>query len=94
MIRFIDLGKQIAVDETDPDYPRQFAFFDTIYSRFIDIGGEVVFDSFADLIEHVAVDSSITQPFFDRIVGLMPDWATTISVPNPRLGFFLTGLKI
>lgn len=33
MMRFIDLGKQIAVDETDPDYPRQFAFYDTIDHR-------------------------------------------------------------
>jgi hypothetical protein len=93
MIRFIDLGKQIAVDETDPDWPRQFAFFDTIYSQFIKIEGEAVFDSFVDFAEHCAIDREMTQDRIERLVGLMPDWARLIPCPNPRSSYQVFGLK-
>lgn len=93
MIRFIDLGKQIAVDEDDPDYPRQFAFFDTIYSQFVKIEGYVVFDSYIDFAECCALDPGMTQDRIDRLIGLMPDWAKTIPCPNPRSQMHVLGLK-
>ena len=83
MIRFIDLGKQIAVDETDPAWPRQFAFYDTIQDRFISINGYMVFDSLADLASEMEQD--FTDPeFYNRLLRLLPDWANTIKCENPR----------
>lgn len=91
MIRFIDLGKQIAVDETDPDYPRQFAFFNTIDSQFVKINGEVVFDSFGDLIQQIELDESVDERFCNRLMGLTPDWVRT--VPAPRHNAQVWGIK-
>ncbi len=51
MIRFVDLGKQLAVDETDPACPRQFCFFDTIPDQFIKINDSYVFDSLGALLQ-------------------------------------------
>lgn len=48
MMRFIDLGKQIAVDESDEEWPRQFAFFNTVDSHFLEFDGEQVWDSWTD----------------------------------------------
>ena len=48
MIRFIDLGKQIAVDESDPEWHRQFAFFNTIDDHFLEFNGEQVWESWAE----------------------------------------------
>lgn len=93
MIRFIDLGKQIAVDETDPDWPRQFAFFDTIYNRFVTINGYAVFDSMADLMSEMQQDDAMTPEFGNRLFGLMPDWARRIEVPHPRHGMQVFGIK-
>lgn len=92
MIRFIDLGRQIAVDETDPAWPRQFAFFDTIPDQFIKIEGYVVFDSLADLIEKIELDESLSPEFANRLLRLCPDWVTTVKCDNPRSSFAVTGL--
>lgn len=48
MIRFIDLGKQIAVDESDPEYPRQFCFFNTIDDQFLIYDGEQVWETWEE----------------------------------------------
>lgn len=92
MVRFIDLGKQIAIDETDPDYPRQFAFFDTIYSKFICIGDSYVFDSLSDLLSEMEMDESMTAEFANRLLRLCPNWVTTIKVENPRSSVKVEGL--
>ena len=76
MIRFIDLGKQIAVDETDPSYPRQFAFFDTIYSQFVRINGDVVFDSMNDLLRAIELDEDFGAEKAIRFFSLCPEWVT------------------
>lgn len=91
MIRFIDLGKQIAVDEDDPKYPRQFAFFDTIPSQFVKINGYVVFDSLADLMAEIEQDESVHADFARRLLGLTPDWVRTI--PAPRESMQIEGFK-
>lgn len=71
MIRFIDLGKQIAVDETDPDYPRQFAFYNTVSDTFVDLGGfGHVWNSWIDILKYAKVDSEL----LDRLWRLSPDW--------------------
>ena len=90
MIRFIDLGKQIAVDETDPAWPRQFAFYDTIQDRFISINGYMVFDSLADMISEIEQDYTDAE-FANRLLNLLPDWVKTMRVPNPRTQFRIRG---
>lgn len=91
MIRFIDLGKQIAVDEGDPGWPRQFAFFNTVNSQFIKINGDVVFDSLGDLVTNMQLDLHMTEEFANRILGLTPDWVRT--VPEPRNNMQIWGIK-
>lgn len=93
MIRFIDLGKQIAVDETDPAWPRQFAFFDTIPDQFIKIEGYVIFDSLADLIEKIEMDENVSPEFANRLLRLCPEWVTTIKVENPRSSIKVEGVE-
>jgi hypothetical protein len=71
MIRFVDLGKQIAVDEDDPDYPRQFAFYNTISDQFIDLGGNGhVWDSWIDILKYAHADREL----LDRLWDLSPEW--------------------
>ncbi len=71
MIRFVDLGKQLEVDENDPETPRSFAFYDTIYSKFLSFDGQQTFESHEDLLEQMA-DEDVA--FVQRILGLMPSW--------------------
>lgn len=72
MMRFIDLGKQIAVDESDPDYPRQFAFYDTVTDRFIAANYEQVFDSWDEFLEQAATELSLQ--LINRLRSLCPEW--------------------
>ena len=62
MIRFIDLGKQIAADESDTAWPRQFAFFDTADCTFLYLNGRQVWDSWQDFTsawsEHFKPDAA------------------------------------
>ena len=72
MIRFIDLGKQIAVDETDPDYPRQFAFYNTISDTFLSANGGQVFDSWHEFEKNAT--GEISRDMVSRCFGLCPKW--------------------
>lgn len=67
MIRFIDLGKQIG--GTD-DWPREFAFFNTITDRFETFGAEQVFESKKDF-ELVDLYPEKRKRFIDMIPA---DW--------------------
>lgn len=71
MIRFIDLGKQIAADENDPDYPREFAFYDTVSSKFLRFDGQSCFESYEDLLEQM---EGYDPKYMQRIVGLVHSW--------------------
>lgn len=72
MIRFIDLGKQIATDETDPDYPRQFAFYNTISDQFLSVNGGQVFDLWDEFLENAATELSLG--LINRCRSLCPKW--------------------
>lgn len=91
MIRFIDLGRQIAVDERDESWPRQFAFYDTVYSRFVSINGWQVFDSLGDFLQEVEQDGTITGEFATRLAGLTPEWVRRVSAPRNNCQIF--GIK-
>jgi hypothetical protein len=67
MIRFIDLGKQIGIDE---EWPREFAFFDTVSDKFLKFGNEQVWESWNDFLE----SGFIGQYFIDRLKPLCPSW--------------------
>lgn len=71
MIRFIDLGKQIALDENDPEWPREFAFYDTLQASFLTFDGQAVFDSVEDLLEQMDDNDA---SYLKRITGLIPAW--------------------
>lgn len=71
MIRFIDLGKQIAQDHNDPDWPREFALYDTLQASFISFSGRQVFDSHEDLIEWM---DDHDKAYAKRILNLIPEW--------------------
>ena len=71
MIRFIDLGKQIALDENDPDWHREFAFYDTITASFLRFDGQSVFDSVEDLLEQM---DDFDAAYMKRITSLIPKW--------------------
>ena len=91
MIRFVDLGKQLGVlEEDDPenDWPRQFAFFNTIDSQFIKIAGYVVFDSLSDFLQAVEQEDEVDPIFINRLLGLMPEWARMVPAPRQNLQIF------
>ena len=73
MIRFIDLGKQIAVDESDPDYSRQFAFYNTISDTFLSANGGQVFDSWWEFLENA--ETELSSEMINRCRALCPGWA-------------------
>ena len=74
MIRFIDLGKQIAEDHNDPDWPREFAFYDNLQASFLSFEGRQIFDSREDLIEWM---DDHDKAYTKRILNLIPEWVPT-----------------
>ena len=74
MIRFIDLGKQIALDEEDSKHPRQFAFYNTTSDRFIEIDGIQVFDSWEEIERIISFSESSDEKFLTRLKNLCPCW--------------------
>ena len=72
MIRFIDLGKQIASYEADPEYPRQFAFYNTVSDTFLSANGGQVFDSWDEFLAHAALE--LTLETINRCRSLCPKW--------------------
>ncbi len=71
MIRFIDLGKQIAGDPDDPEWAREFAFYDTMEAQFVSFDRRVVFDSVEDLKD--CLDDN-DAAYVRRILNLLPAW--------------------
>jgi hypothetical protein len=76
MIRFIDLGKQIAEDHNDPEWPREFALYDTLEASFLSFAGQQIFDSKEDLIDNLDDDN---PAYTRKIIGVLPEW-----VPNKK----------
>jgi hypothetical protein len=71
LIRFIDLGKQIATDPDDHKWSREFCFYDTLEAQFVSFDRRVVFDSFDDLKD--CLDENDVA-YGRRILGLLPSW--------------------
>jgi len=73
VIRFIDLGRQIGLDE---EWSREFAFFDTITDTFITMDGEQVWDSWTEFKEAYAGTPWRTRTSWtlERFRSLCPAW--------------------
>lgn len=74
MIRFIDLGKQLEVDESDPEAPRSFAFYDTISDTFINFNGSETFESWESLVSMFFPDEFPDDETLERLRRLCPEW--------------------
>jgi hypothetical protein len=74
MIRFVDLGRQLEVDESDPDAVRSFAFYDTISDTFINFNGSETFDDWNSLVSVFFPDEFPDDNMLQRLKGLCPDW--------------------
>ena len=71
MIRFIDLGKQIAQDKNDPDWPREFAIYDTLQASFLCFGGMQVFDCRQDILDNMDDND---QSYMKKVLSVLPEW--------------------
>jgi hypothetical protein len=71
LIRFIDLGKQIASDPDDPEWAREFCFYDTLQASFVSFDSRVVFDSIEDLKDCLDDNDAV---YTRRILSLLPPW--------------------
>ena len=71
MIRFIDLGKQIGLDE---EWPREFCFWSTVSDRFLEFQGSQVWSSWRDFESDYDEDDQMLE----RLKGLCPEWVFTI----------------
>jgi len=72
MIRFIDLGKQIGLDE---DWPREFAFYNTVVDDFIKLNGTVVWNNFKEFEQDFKADfGNRYLDYFERLKSLCPEW--------------------
>jgi hypothetical protein len=67
MIRFVDVGTQINLD--DEDYIKEFCFFNTRVDMFVDYGQDCMWETVSEFIEAYEGDE------LNRYVGLIPrDW--------------------
>ena len=71
MIRFIDLGKQIAQDKDDPDWPREFALYDTYRHHSYASVDMQVFDCRKDLLENMDDED---QSYAKKVLSVLPEW--------------------
>jgi hypothetical protein len=71
VIRFIDLGKQIATDPNDPEWTREFAFYDTLAASFLSLDGQQVFDSKEDVLKNIDEEESA---YVKKILNVLPEW--------------------
>lgn len=73
MVRFVNIGDQLT------DVVNDFAFFDTCTSKFMEFGGEQVFESLDDFKLFGSDD-----PRYTRCLGLVPeDRASTEQANQP-----------
>lgn len=87
MKRFVDLGRQLWVDEEDLEMPRQFAWYDTTIDKFETFVDQQVWESWADF-EKDALDSIKEDGRYnldiERYRRLCPSWVFG-NTPQPRL---------
>lgn len=70
MIRLVLIEDQISLEHSAKD----FAFFDTVHDRFVEIAGECVFTSVKHLeecIEHVPFDNHSERAFVQRCLAFV-----------------------
>lgn len=71
MIRFVDLGKQLGIDD---EWPREFSFFNTVSCNYVTLGHHQTWDCWEDFEEcHQAYMDHWMYPL-ERFKSLCPDW--------------------
>jgi hypothetical protein len=73
MIRFIDVGSQVGLDET---WPRQFSFWDTVTDRYIELDGEQMWSTWAEF-EETYLGAASRPHNLERFKSLCPEWVFT-----------------
>lgn len=74
MIRFVDLGKQLGLDE---GCPRQFAFYNTVVDAFVTTDLGCVWSSWKEFEDEINGDPAWTTEgphFLRRVRGLCQSW--------------------
>lgn len=70
MIRFIYIGDQILRDMDEKS--REFAFFNTVTDKFIEIGGCYTFSSLKEFEDYARIEWYCD--YIDRCRNLIPNW--------------------
>lgn len=70
MIRFIDIGKQVGLDE---EWGREFCFWNTVTDRFIEFAGHQMWRSWEDFREDYEYEKTLPYPI-ERFKNVCPDW--------------------
>ena len=73
MIRFIDLTNQIMIPADDNDIWMEFAFYNTVNDRFIDLCGSQTWHTVKDFLDDFSLDKH--NDYFEdpmRFIGLIP----------------------
>jgi hypothetical protein len=70
MIRFIDLGKQVGIDE---DWPREFAFYCTVRDVFLSIHSNQTWESWDELFDDCCSEK-LSEDYISRLKGLCQKW--------------------
>lgn len=70
MIRFVDLGKQLGIDE---EWPREFCFWNTVPDTFIEMNYSRVWRSWASFEEDCLAEKA-PQDYIARLRDVCPDW--------------------
>ncbi len=73
MIRFVDLGRQLYVDEDDMDMPQQFCFYNTTVDQFVTVCDTQVWRTWADFEKDCALDNEVKIDI-KRFKSLCPKW--------------------
>lgn len=70
MKRFIDIGRQLHLDETDEENSTAFSFYCTITGRYERFSGSQTWESISEFIEDYQAEGGAELP---RYLGLIPD---------------------
>lgn len=91
MLRFIDLRGQIDIYDDKPleEQRIDFAFFDTIHEKFIEINGSQRWTRFEDLAMDINID--LDPGLCARVISLLPAWARRVEVHRAALTGKLEG---
>jgi hypothetical protein len=81
MMRFVDLGKQLGIDE---EWPREFCFFSTVSDQFLNFNGDQVWKNWAAFEASLRAEIRVpddAEKMLERLRELCPDWVFSATMP-------------